>query len=808
MSNNLVSLFPLQNRQVVLMEHVSTSLDLLTSEMNMRMVGQVPNNDLSHHLALSNEQMGVAEPMCSNLGFQNVFLPNNRVGQNELDVGINGSNAFRMPNKQGHDGRVMQNIQAGEKSILPSKREGEGGPGQYDFVPQQSLMPNKRAKHMGANINSPGLTQLTPQKKTVPMKSKLYSPGLQNQPLLNEKLVRNEPMSSKFGGPRGQNSKRQTSLIDTGSKVQTESAEAVRSKMRESLADALSLAFRKQDKDANSKKKQTDTANINQTPEECQSSESNLTTATPVPGSEDISSSKELDTAGKPRDSQVLSAEFPTHESSGNGVQAFGEFHYGTILPDEEVSFSKNFFVKDDLLLGNGLSWALDFDVEVREGKEAQNSETAESLKEDAQGAGDRVELATLTPINLAFKIEAELFKVFGGVNKKYKEKGRSLLFNLKDRKNPELRERVMSGEISPESLCSMSAEELASKELSEWRMAKAEELAQMVVLPDTDMRRLVKKTHKGEYQVEVERDYSMAAEVSGWTTVSTQLKSEEETETHFPSKADNIKARENVADQEKIAETQDSPGRLVIPTDGTDLMQGMMVDDEMKDADFLPPIVSLDEFMEFLNSEPPFDNIPAEADKTTPISHKESPEEIKNSKASNSAAENSKNTPSKKEEGSVGELKVDVAVRSDSGSAVQKGLPSGDASEAECLWEGALQLNISSLVTVSGQFQSGEKTSTKEWPSSLEIKGRVRLDAFEKFFRELPMSRTRAVMVHEGLLFFISLGFSSQTIQCSLPLSMKLPLGLVPVRMYNSSCNRKFLKMINCWTCFLLLEF
>ncbi|KAL2543921.1 SPOC domain/Transcription elongation factor S-II protein [Forsythia ovata] len=728
------------------MEHVSTSLDLPTSEMKMRNVGQVPSNDLSHRFTLSNEQMGVAEPMSSNLGFQNVLVPNNR--QNELDVGVNGSNAFWMPNEQGHDGGVMQNIQAGEKSLLPSKRKAEGGPGQYNFVPQQSLMSSKRATHMGANINSPGLTQLAPQKRTVPMQSKFSSPGLQNQPLPNKKMVRNESMSSKSGGPRGQYSKRQTSLIESGSKVQTESSEAVRSKMRESLADALSLAFQKQDKDANSEKKQTDTASTNETPVECQSAESNLTTATPIPGFEDSSPSKELATAVKPSDSQVLSAEFPTHESSGNGVQAFREFHYGTILPDEDVSFSETFFVKDDLLQGNGLSWALDFDVEVREGKEAQNSENAKSVKEESRGAGDRGELASLTPINLAFKIEAELFKVFGGVNKKYKEKGRSLLFNLKDRNNPELRERVVSGEISPERLCSMSAEELASKELSEWRMAKAEELAQMVVLPDTDIRRLVKKTHKGEYQVEVERDYSMAAEVSGGSTVLTQLKPKKETETHSPSKADNIKDRENVAGQEKNSENQDFPGSLVIPTDGTDLMQGMMVDDELKDADFLPPIVSLDEFMESLNSEPPFDNLPADADKTTPISRKESPEEVNNSKGSKSAAENSTHTPSKKADESLGERKVDVAVQSNRSSVVQKGLPSGDVSEVECLWEGVLQLNISSLVTVGGQFQSGEKTSTKEWTSSLEIVGRVRLDAFEKFFRELPMSRTRAVMI------------------------------------------------------------
>lgn len=56
----------------------------------------------------------------------------------------------------------------------------------------------------------------------------------------------------------------------------------------------------------------------------------------------------------------------------------------------------------------------------------------------------------------------------------------------------------------------------------------------------------------------------------------------------------------------------------------------------------------------------------------------------------------------------------------------------------------------------------SGEKTSTKEWPSSLEIKGRVRLDAFEKFLQELPMSRSRAVMVYQVSFYVLSHCFES----------------------------------------------
>jgi transcription elongation factor S-II len=39
----------------------------------------------------------------------------------------------------------------------------------------------------------------------------------------------------------------------------------------------------------------------------------------------------------------------------------------------------------------------------------------------------------------------------------------RTLLFNLKDKKNPDLRRRVLLGEIPPEALLDMSSEELAS---------------------------------------------------------------------------------------------------------------------------------------------------------------------------------------------------------------------------------------------------------------------------------------------------------------------------------------------------------
>jgi hypothetical protein len=58
--------------------------------------------------------------------------------------------------------------------------------------------------------------------------------------------------------------------------------------------------------------------------------------------------------------------------------------------------------------------------------------------------------------------------------------------------------------------------------------------------------------------------------------------------------------------------------------------------------------------------------------------------------------------------------------------------------------------------------FYSGEKTTAKEWSTSLEIKGRVRLDAFEKFLQELPLSRSRAVMVYHVSFHCITVSYYS----------------------------------------------
>ncbi|CAO3665468.1 unnamed protein product [Umbelopsis ramanniana] len=74
-----------------------------------------------------------------------------------------------------------------------------------------------------------------------------------------------------------------------------------------------------------------------------------------------------------------------------------------------------------------------------------------------------------------AEKIELTLFEDYGGVTDGYKNKVRSLILNLKNKRNPGLRESVVSGELSIKELCTMSIEDMASEE----KKAKDRKLAE-----------------------------------------------------------------------------------------------------------------------------------------------------------------------------------------------------------------------------------------------------------------------------------------------------------------------------------------
>ncbi|KAM8858787.1 uncharacterized protein phf3 isoform 2-T2 [Spinachia spinachia] len=105
----------------------------------------------------------------------------------------------------------------------------------------------------------------------------------------------------------------------------------------------------------------------------------------------------------------------------------------------------------------------------------------------------------------VAKKTEKELFFLYKDTDNKYKNKYRSLMFNLKDTKNNVLFKRVLKGEISPGNLIRMSPEELASKELAAWRQRENRHTIEMIEKEqrEAERRPITKITHKGEIEIE-----------------------------------------------------------------------------------------------------------------------------------------------------------------------------------------------------------------------------------------------------------------------------------------------------------------
>ncbi|CAI0474777.1 unnamed protein product [Linum tenue] len=74
-------------------------------------------------------------------------------------------------------------------------------------------------------------------------------------------------------------------------------------------------------------------------------------------------------------------------------------------------------------------------------------------------------EVGARDPIRVAVSVESAMFDKLGKSNGGQKLKYRSIMFNIKDPKNPDLRRKVLLGQINPERLMTMTPEEMASEE-------------------------------------------------------------------------------------------------------------------------------------------------------------------------------------------------------------------------------------------------------------------------------------------------------------------------------------------------------
>jgi hypothetical protein len=130
-----------------------------------------------------------------------------------------------------------------------------------------------------------------------------------------------------------------------------------------------------------------------------------------------------------------------------------------------------------------------------------------------------------------------------------------------------------------------------------------------MVVLPDreVDARCLVRKAHKGDFQVEVEEEIDVIEVGLGGESVSyvpskpvvVQTKSDDKTIVH-----NEVNESDNCVEYGVVGTYNTSNNLEYPPNEKSDLIQDPVIDD-LKVTENLPLIMTMDEFMQLLHSEP-----------------------------------------------------------------------------------------------------------------------------------------------------------------------------------------------------------
>lgn len=117
-----------------------------------------------------------------------------------------------------------------------------------------------------------------------------------------------------------------------------------------------------------------------------------------------------------------------------------------------------------------------------------QREKVREKLREALVGAVDEDEDDLLRPPeSLALEIEAALFSHFG-LGKEYLGHSRSIVFNVRDRKNPSFRQKLLSGRFRPQDLPCMTPEDMASEAKAAERAKFRQEASEAAAVKATDL--------------------------------------------------------------------------------------------------------------------------------------------------------------------------------------------------------------------------------------------------------------------------------------------------------------------------------
>ena len=129
-------------------------------------------------------------------------------------------------------------------------------------------------------------------------------------------------------------------------------------------------------------------------------------------------------------------------------------------------------------------------------------------LKAVLERQGDEEKYASSKAEEIALQIEFQIFTVFcplennqHPITPKYKEKARSIKYNLGDPNNPNLRKQVSDGQVTPEVLVHMTAEQMANPEIRLLAESIRKQSTINSVIKETEAPR-IRRTHKGEEYV------------------------------------------------------------------------------------------------------------------------------------------------------------------------------------------------------------------------------------------------------------------------------------------------------------------
>ncbi|XP_032159445.1 SPOC domain-containing protein 1 isoform X5 [Mustela erminea] len=115
----------------------------------------------------------------------------------------------------------------------------------------------------------------------------------------------------------------------------------------------------------------------------------------------------------------------------------------------------------------------------------------------------------------IAAGIETALFDLTQATSCRYKTKYRSLLFNLRDPRNPDLFLKVVRGDVTPHNLVRMSSTQLAPQELARWRDQEEKRGLEIIEQQQKESCGLpaFKLTHKGEVEIPRDVDQTLTLE-------------------------------------------------------------------------------------------------------------------------------------------------------------------------------------------------------------------------------------------------------------------------------------------------------